>query len=126
MVKRYVAEEGSDTVREAMERAEGWFLCRIGFVETMRAVGLAAGLPATRALVEEWPAFGIVELDQALVEHAGALALDRQLRSIDSIHLAAALALPAEGLVFATWDQRLHAAAGAEGLERLPSSLDDP
>ena len=123
MVKRYVAELGSEVVREAMERAESWYMCRHGFVETVRAVALAAGAGATRAVKEEWPAFGVVEVDQALVEHAASLALDRDLRSLDSLHLAAALVLPGEDLVFVTWDQRLHRAAAAEGLELLPEVL---
>jgi len=107
-----------------MADAEGWYICRAGFVETVRAVGLAAGAPATKAVKDEWPAFGVVEIDQSLVEHAAALALERDLRSLDSLHLAAALVLPGEDLVFATWDRRLHAAAGAEALQLIPDTLD--
>lgn len=97
-------------------------MCRAGFVETVRAVGLAAGVAATKPVTEEWPAFGIVEVDQALVEHA-ALAIDRDLRSLDSLHLAAALVLPGDDLMFVTWDRRLHTAARAEGLQVLPEAL---
>jgi predicted nucleic acid-binding protein len=106
-----------------MQRADGWYMCRAGFVETVRAVGLAAGVAATNAVKREWPAFGIVEVDQALVEHAASLALDRELRSLDSLHLAAALVLPHADLMFVTWDRRLHTAAGAEGLKLLPEIL---
>lgn len=106
-----------------MGDAEDWYMCRAGFVETLRAVGLAAGGEAPKVVVEEWPTFGIVEIDQPLVEHAAALALDHDLRSLDSIHLAAALLLPAEKLVFATWDRRLHSAACDEGLALLPEHL---
>lgn len=106
-----------------MDRAEGWYICRAGFVETVRAVAIAAGVRATRAVKEEWPAFGVVEVDQPLVEHAAALAVDRDLRSLDALHLAAALVLPNEDVVFATWDRRLHTAAAAEGLELFPKVL---
>ena len=106
-----------------MDGAEGWYMCRVGFVETVRAVGLAAGGDATKTVRKEWPAFGIVEVDQALVEHAAALAIDRDLRSLDSLHLAAALVLPGDDVVLITWDRRLHAAAGAEGLRPLPETL---
>jgi predicted nucleic acid-binding protein len=106
-----------------MTEADGWYMCRIGFVETMRAVGLAAGPLPVKAIQEEWPAFGVIELDQALVEHAAELAINRNLRSLDSIHLAAALLVPAPDMILATWDQRLHAAAAAEGLQLLPNSL---
>ena len=98
-------------------------MCRAGFVETVRAVGLVAGTRAAKAVEDEWGAFGVVEVDQSLVEHAASLALEHNLRSLDSLHLAAALVLPGEGLLFATWDRRLHAAAGAEGLELLPETL---
>ena len=106
-----------------MDEAESWFICRVGFVETVCAIGLAAGARATRTAKEEWPAFGIVEVDQPLVEHAAALALDHDLRSLDSIHLAAALLLPRDDLRFVTWDRRLHRAARAEGLEGVPGRL---
>jgi len=118
-----VAEPGSLAVREAMREAETWFICRIGFVETVRAIGLAAGIAATKALKEERTAFAIVEVDQRLVEHAAALAIGRDLRSLDSLHLAAALLLPADDLVFVSWDRRLQEAARAEGLQLLPASL---
>ena len=99
-------------------------MCRAGFVETVRAVGLVAGRPATNPVREEWPAFGVVEIDQRLVERAAALAIDRDLRSLDSLHLAAALLLPDDELILATWDRRLHTAASAERLQLLPTSLD--
>ncbi|MGH9064296.1 MAG: type II toxin-antitoxin system VapC family toxin [Acidimicrobiales bacterium] len=123
LVKRYVAEPGSDLVRSAMQAAERWYICRIGFVETVRAVGLAAGRSATRAVSEEWPSFGVVEVDQELAERAAGLALDEGLRSLDALHLAAALLLPSEETVLATWDRRLHAAAQSHGLSVLPASL---
>jgi hypothetical protein len=34
-------QEG-DTVLDTMGRAEGWFMCRVGFVEIVRAVSLSA------------------------------------------------------------------------------------
>jgi len=109
-------------VRDAMERADGWFMCRVGFVETVRAVGVVAGEQAMRAVKNEWPAFGIIEVDQSLVEDAATLGIKRGLGSLDSLHLAAALVLPRNDLVFATWDRRLHTAAGTEGLQRVPAS----
>jgi predicted nucleic acid-binding protein len=107
-----------------MDGADGWFICRVAFVETTRAVSLVAGQAAAKAIREEWPAFGIIEVDQDLVEHASALAMNLELRSLDALHLAAALVLPRRDLVMATWDRRLHAAAQAEGLGLLPTSLD--
>ena len=105
-----------------MQDADGWFICRIGYVETMRAVSIAAGTKAAHALRREWPAFGVIEVDQALAEHAAALSIEHDLRSLDALHLAAALVLPDTALTFATWRRRQHAAARAEGLRLLPES----
>jgi predicted nucleic acid-binding protein len=107
-----------------MDDADGWFICRVGFVESVRAVLLAAGEAAAAALREEWPAFGVVEVDQDLAEHSAALALSLDLGSLDALHLAAALVLPRSDRVMATWDRRLHVAAQAEGLAVLPAELD--
>jgi predicted nucleic acid-binding protein len=106
-----------------MQNADRWFICRIGFVETTRAVGLAAGPDAVGTVREEWPSFGVVEIDQTLTEQASRLALDNDLRSLDALHLAAALLLASDGLVFATWDRRLHTAARAHRLNVLPQSM---
>jgi predicted nucleic acid-binding protein len=119
-----VAEPGSELVREAMAEAQNWFMRRVGFVETVRAVGLAGGRTATRSVTDEWPALAVIEVDQRLVEDAGRLAVGHDLRSLDALHLAAALVLPRQDLVFASWDRRQHAAAGAEGLELMPDTLD--
>jgi predicted nucleic acid-binding protein len=109
-----------------MRRADGWFMCRVGYVETLRAVGLAAGPAATRAVREEWASFGVIEVDQRLVEAAGDLALAHGLSSLDALHLAAAALLPAGDLVVATWDRRLHAAATELDLRVLPDTRPGP
>jgi hypothetical protein len=61
VVVDYVAEPGSDLVREAMAQAEPWFMCRVGFVETVRAVELAGGRTAAKSVTEEWPVLAVVE-----------------------------------------------------------------
>jgi uncharacterized protein len=124
LVKRYVEENGSKVVRAAMATESAWWTCRIGFVETMRAVGLAAGAGAVRAVEREWESFGVVEVDATLADQAAALALSTELRSLDALHLAAALRLEDEDLTLATWDTRLHAAARNRDLRTLPETLD--
>jgi predicted nucleic acid-binding protein len=118
-----VAEPGSDFVRETMAEAEAWFICRVGFVETARAVALVAGRAAERRFRTEWSTFGVVEVDQTLVEAAADLAQKSGLRSLDALHLASALLLPPEELVFATWDRRLRTAAGGQQLALAPEVL---
>jgi predicted nucleic acid-binding protein len=123
-VKRYVAEPGSDAVRSAMQVANGWFMCRVGFVETARAVGLVAGESAVRRFAQEWPAFGVIEVDQDLAERAASFVIAGALRSLDALHLASALLLPPAEVCVATWDRRLSNAAREHGLRVLPERLD--
>jgi len=106
-----------------MAHADAWFMCRVGFLETARAVGLAESRAAARSMRSEWPAFTVIEVDQRLVEQAIELALTHELRSLDALHLAAALILPRDDLKLAVWDHRLHAAARAEGLTLFPEAL---
>jgi predicted nucleic acid-binding protein len=123
LVKRYIAEEGSEALIGAMGGAEGWAICRVGYVETARAIRLAAGMGAVRRLVDDWPSFDVVEVDASLAEHAAELTFSEELRSLDALHLAAALLIPSDGLTLATWDVRLHRAAQSRGLEVFPSEL---
>ncbi len=106
-----------------MAQANGWFVCRIGFVEIVRATTLAAGDTAAAHFRQEWPAFGVIECDQPLADEAARLAVDHDLRSLDALHLAAALVLPREALTVATWDVRLHTAATSAGLPVIPRAL---
>jgi hypothetical protein len=80
-VKRYVAEPGSDAVPSAMQAASGWLMCRVGFVETARAIGMAAGASVVRGFAQAWPAFAVVEVDQDFAERAASLAFAGGLRS---------------------------------------------
>jgi len=124
LVKRYVEEEGSELVLSTMESADAWSMCRIGYVETVRAVALAGGRKAVRRVESDRLSFDVIEVDPALAQHAAALTLSAELRSLDALHLAAALVLPPEDLIVATWDVRLHRAALAQGLKTLPASLE--
>lgn len=124
LVKRYVEEEGSELVLSTMEDADAWSMCRIGYVETVRAVALAGGRKAVKRVESDWLSFDVVEVDSALAQHAATLALSAGLRSLDALHLAAALVLPAEDLIVATWDARLHRGALTQGLKTLPSALE--
>jgi predicted nucleic acid-binding protein len=72
----------------------------------------------------EWPSFAVIEVDQQLVEYAIDLALRHELRSLDALHLAAALILPREELTLAVWDRRLHTAARTEGLAVFPTIVE--
>jgi hypothetical protein len=123
LVKRYVEEVGSELVLSRMEEAHAWSMCRIGYVETVRAVALAGGRKAVKRVEADWLSIDVIEVDRALAEHAAELALSTELRSLDALHLAAALVLPSGGLTVATWDTRLHRAAHDRGLQTFPAEL---
>lgn len=107
-----------------MEEDDRWFICRIGFVEVIHAVHVARNPKAEGRLRKEWPLFNVVDVDQMLAEDAAVLARQATLRSLDALHLAAALILPPENLTVLTWDRRLHAAAREHGLAVSPGALD--
>lgn len=123
LVKRYIAEEGSEALIGAMGDAEGWATCRVGYVETARAIGLAGGKGAVKRFAADWPSFDIVEVDALLSERAAELTVTEELRSLDALHLAAALLIASDGLTLATWDGRLHRAAQSHDLAVFPAEL---
>ncbi len=124
LVKRYVKEPGSDSVIEVMGRADAYKMCRIGFVETVRAVSRGGEPDDVARMESDWTRVDVIEVDRALAEHAAKLAVHHRLRTLDALHLAAALALHDEDPTFVTWDSDLHRAARAEGMQTLPSGLD--
>ena len=122
-VKRFVAEDGSDLIHAAINDAGALAMCRVGFVETVRAVARAGDRRDVKRVERYWQGIDVVEVDATLAEKAAALAITHGLRTLDALHLAAALSLPSRDLIFATWDRRLHEAARAEGLAVLPGAL---
>lgn len=90
-------------------------------METLRALALATGptAPPVDRFRDEWSDINVIEVDAALVERAAELAIEGPLRSLDALHLAAALAVAGDDLVLATWDRRLAAAASGNGVAVL-------
>jgi predicted nucleic acid-binding protein len=123
LVKRYVAEEGSDAVLAAMDPDHKWSMCRIGYVETVRAVALGGEPKDVGRVKRDWSLFDVVEVSHQLAEHAAQLAMSTGLRALDAVHLAAALSLAPRDPTFATWDVRLHRAAREQGFRTLPAEL---
>lgn len=123
LVKRYVKESGSDTIVEAMEHALAYKMCRVGFVETVRAVARGGESEDVEKMEGDWARIDVIEVDEALALDAAGLAVSHRLRTLDALHLAAALTLVEEAPMFATWDVRLHRAARDCGLWTLPASL---
>ena len=128
LVKLYVEEEGSGTVREAVAGAEAIATTVIAYVEARAAFArrrrerrLSPG-DYRRILQEldaDWEHYLRVEVTADLIRRAAELAETHALRAYDALHLAAATLLRErlQQLVqFACWDSTLSAAARREGL----------
>lgn len=128
LVKLYTSEEGSALARRCVQDAEVAVTSLLAYVEARAAFarkrrdGTFTPLEhrrAVRDLDRDWERFVRWEVTDGLVRGAAALADRHHLRAYDAVHLASATSARhefAESLLFATWDARLEAAAGREGL----------
>ncbi|MCX6028259.1 MAG: type II toxin-antitoxin system VapC family toxin [Chloroflexi bacterium] len=135
LVKRYVAETGSVWIQAivASKARNKLIIARLTWVEVLSAFarrqreGSFAPADAAKAIrsfrYDLDHQYRVVELSRAVVEAAGQLVGKHPLRASDAIQLASALqVLPAfasvktVSLVFLSGDDRLIAAAQAEGL----------
>ncbi len=124
LVKLYVAESGSDTVREHVDRATVVATSMIAYPEARaalvrrrreRALGAAAFAAAKRTFEADWPKYLAVQVTEALCKDAGRLAERYALRGYDSVHLACFLEVARQAGIadteFSSFDERLDAAA---------------
>lgn len=114
-VKLLMAEQESSALREWLSdrpvRASAALL-RVELIRVVRRAGLPRLLPEARRLLA---AVHLVRLDDALLDHAASLD-PTEFRSLDSIHLAAAVSLGDDLAAVVSYDDRLLAAAASLGL----------
>ena len=127
MVKRYVLEAGSATVRQQLKTGR-IATSRLSVVEIASALarrereGTFTPTERNRAVTRlnaDLAAFILVELTPELSADAQSLVLRHVLRSGDAVQLASCLYLQraaGQQLQFAAFDHRLNQAARAEGL----------
>ncbi len=134
LVKLYVAEPESDSVRQLVEEADIVATAAIAYPEARAALArrrregalrARAFAAAKRALDEDWPRYLAVEVTAALCRDAGDLAERHALRGYDSVHLAAYLQVARAGgrakVSFSCFDDRLTAAARSVARTIWPS-----
>jgi uncharacterized protein len=131
LVKLYVAEDGSTLVRQAVADADRVATSGIAYVEARSALARRRRegglLPLqhrriVRVLDGDWGHYLRLDITEALIHQAAALAERHRLRAYDAIHLASASVLRGRlgtPVVFACWDATLEAAARREGLASL-------
>ena len=127
LVKRYVAEAGSRSVRQLV-RSRTVAVSRIAYAELVAAV---ARLTREGDIVEsardrifarldqDFASFTIVEVRPAVVRRVPALVVQTPLRGYDAVHLASALAIREHGPSVDFWsaDRTLVSASIAQGLK---------
>lgn len=132
LVKLFVAEAYSDSVRQAVSKARLTVTHAIAYVEACATFARAARLhgndalfPALRANLDvQWKAWEILNVTEPLIHRAATLAGRHRLRGYDSLHLAAAeLAFEAfhgqMSFHFAAFDVQLKEAASQTGIPLL-------
>ena len=134
LVKRYVAEEGSEEVAAWSAEAEALATALVARVEVPAALAKAQRMGvltaggfrrAIQAFAEDWPDLVHLPFTEALASRAADLAVAHGLRGYDAVHLASALLLTElvdAPVAFAVFDRTLGKAAQAEGLGVLPEA----
>jgi predicted nucleic acid-binding protein len=129
LVKIYVEESKSVSVRENVERAEGLATSRIAYAEARaafarkrreRGLSRADYRTVVRDLDQDWPEYFIVDVSENVLQAAGMLAESHALRGADAIHLASAVTLAkqaGESVKFCCFDGRLVTAARKQKLQ---------
>jgi uncharacterized protein len=109
LVKLVIAEPESPALRRYLGVAPERASCAFARVEVLRAVR-EHGPPATTRARRLLQRLHLVQVDEELLDAAAALD-PRVLRSLDAIHLAAALVFSGELTAIVTYDHRMAAAA---------------
>jgi len=113
VVKLAVPEAESLALVEYLDEPRHCITSALSLAEVAR--GIRRADPRRESPDEVMSAFHLVDVDAAVLKHAGRLE-PVTLRALDAIHLASALSLGITDLDFVTYDDRLAHAARTHGL----------
>jgi predicted nucleic acid-binding protein len=126
LVKLYVAEQGSDEVRQFLAAARAAATSALTYVEARAAFARRYRekelerrdyAMVRRDLDADWPGYISIDVSSALCRSAGELAEQYRLKSLDAIHLASfaelASTLWPDAVEFHSFDRRLNRAASS-------------
>lgn len=121
LIKRYVDEPDSIRCMALLLGDPEWVTARHTQVEMRRnltrlLVAHGARTAALGAFAQDWRRCAVVELDEVTCESAAAIAESTGARTLDALHLAAAVRVGGAGLSFLTFDVRQAQAARSLGL----------
>jgi len=114
-LKLVVAEAESVALRGFLQRWQeraSSALLRTEAIRALRRAGYDARVGAARRLIRS---MRLIRLDEPLLDRAGEMD-PREMRSLDAVHLSAALTIGPDLGVLVTYDDRLEAAAREKGL----------
>ena len=135
LVKRYVAERGSNEIIELTERAEVVATSLVSRTEVAAAFAKAVrigvlsaetGRKAQRAFASQWPDIARIPVTEALLSRADTIAWDYALRGYDAIQLASALTWQESvgmTVTLAAFDRQLWEAGQKAGMQVWPANL---
>lgn len=133
LMKLFVNEKSSDTIRKACKAASHVAVSQIAWVEMCAALSLKQRTgqidaeTSARALTElkdEWNRYQRLGIDQELIAQAGNFAVQFGLRAYDSVQLATARFAHQQlgnNMVMCCFDSQLNVAAGKLGIRVLPT-----
>jgi len=131
LVKRYVAEEGRETVNSLVEGAYLIAVSRLAYAEVFSALmrrrsAFAVGDAEFAARIEEfrddWRSFAVFDMNDETLGRVDHVIGSYRLRGADSIHLSTALWMKKAvdpGIVFVASDKELLAAARKERFKTI-------
>ena len=123
LLKRYVDEPDSEQAVGYLLSDPEWVCARHGQVEVRRnlhrLLGGGAREATLAAFAQDWARIHVVELDEVTCESAAAIAEVTGARTLDALHLAAAVRAGGRGALVVTFDHRQATAARALGLRVL-------
>lgn len=135
LVKRYVAEKGSNLLIRAMTAATVIATVTISRAEVAAALAKAARLGSLttaearlshRLFQSEWPDIMRLQVTEQLLDQAEAAAWEHGLRGYDAVHLGAAIRwqeMSDHPVHMMTFDRHLWQSARERGLQAWPDNL---
>ncbi len=126
LIKLYVEEEGSETVRADVAAADVVATSLLAYPEARaalarlrreRSLSSSGHRRARTAFEEDWERYLVVQVTEPICRTAGDLAERHGLRAYDSVHLSSFRTLRLQGrgnVRFSSFDRHLNRAAAAE------------
>lgn len=110
LLKLYLDEPDSQRAEDVLSADRGWVTARLTSIEVRRNLSRALSgrdlAAARRQFERDWAQMSVVELSAEVCEAAADLAESTGARSLDALHLGAAMVVGGGALPFVTFDLR--------------------